>query len=59
MRDLETIRKAMRESGLSFTQLSKAIGIHRQSVYNVISGRGKNPKYETIYKINAWLDLTK
>lgn len=53
---LEEALQVLNKGGRVISQLCKDTGINRTTIDAIISGRTKNPQYETALKIIKWVE---
>ena len=53
---LEEALHVLNKGGRVISQLCKDTGINRTTIDAIISGRTKNPQYETALKIIKWVE---
>lgn len=54
MKSLQEIIEKMKDRNIS--KVAGAIGMHRQQLYLIVSGKNKNPKLMTIKRISDYLE---
>jgi len=54
MKSLEEIVEKMKDRNVS--KVAKAIGMHRQQLYRITTGKNKNPRLLTIEKLSKYLE---
>lgn len=56
MRTVEEIIQGLKDSGKSYSKIANKVGMHKQSIYFIINNKRKNLTYDTLVKLNAFLD---